>query len=344
MNNVNNKRQKKMVVIGGGTGLPVILKELKKQNVDITAIVTAADDGGSSGIIRDYINIVPPGDIRNCLIALSDMPQLYKDIFQYRFDSKDAFFSGHAIGNLIIAALAEMKGSVFDAIRLLSVMLNIKGRIYASAEEPLVLYAEFEDGTIAKGESQIVKHNKKIKRVYVKPVDEDREAMASREVIQAIHEADIVILGPGSLYTSILPNLMIQEIGKAVLETEAEVVYICNIMTQLGETENFSDADHIKVLHGHLNARFIDTVLVNTERVPEEYLNQQADEEYLLQVRHDFQALREENCRVISADFLNVKDGGVYHDGEKVAMEILNLASSTRTNGKIHWRSQAKPI
>lgn len=344
MNNPNSKRQKKMVVIGGGTGLPVILKELKKQNVDITAIVTAADDGGSSGIIRDYINIVPPGDIRNCLIALSEMPDLYKEIFQYRFDSKDDFFSGHAIGNLIIAALAEMKGSVFDAIRLLSVIMNIKGRIYAAAEEPLTLFAEFEDGTTAKGESQIVKHRKKIERVYVKPADESREAKASRDVIECIHNADIVILGPGSLYTSILPNLMIEELGKAVLETEAEVVYICNIMTQLGETENFSDADHVKVLHRHLNARFIDTVLVNTERVPDQYLNQQADEEYLLQVTHDFQSLREENCRVISADFLNMKEGGVYHDGEKVAMEVLNLASSTRTNPKFHLKTSTKSI
>lgn len=328
----SKRRQKSMVVIGGGTGLPVILKHLKQYNVDLTAIVTVADDGGSSGAIRDYVNIIPPGDIRNCMNALSDLPELYKEIFQYRFDSSDDFFSGHAIGNLVIAALAEMKGNIFDAVRLLSIMMQVKGKIYAAAEEPLTLYAQFEDGEIVKGESQIANHRKKIERVAVKPLDETREAKASRDVIRSIREADIIVIGPGSLYTSILPNLMISDLGKAVVESEAEVVYICNIMTQLGETENFSDADHVKVLHKHLNHKFINTVLVNTEEVPEEYLDQQADEEYLFQVRHDFQALRDENCRVISADFLNVKEGGVYHDGEKVASEIMNLTSSMRVN------------
>ncbi len=327
----NPSRTKKIVVIGGGTGLPVILEELKNHNTDITAIVTVADDGGSSGIIRDHVNIVPPGDIRNCMIALSDMPKLEKDIFQYRFHSKDSFFSGHAIGNLIIVALTEMKGSIFDAIRLLSVMMGVKGKIYAAADEPLSLYAEFKDGTVVKGESKIAKGRKKIERVYVKPLDETREAVASRHVINSILEADMVVIGPGSLYTSILPNLMIHDLGQAVIDTKAEKVYICNIMTQLGETEGFTDAEHIKVLHDHLKANVIDTVLVNTEKVPDEYLNQQADEEYLLQVRHDFKGLREENCRVISADFLDMKNGGVYHDGKKVVSELINLISNIKT-------------
>ena len=331
MNTKPKKRQKRIVVIGGGTGLPVILKNLKQYDVDLTAIVTVADDGGSSGVIRDYVNIIPPGDIRNCMIALSDVPEIYKDIFQYRFDSNDDFFSGHAIGNLIIAALAEMKGSVFDAVRLLSAMMSVKGRIYAAAEEPLTLYAKYQDGTSARGESVIGRIRKPIDYVYVKPLDETREAHAARDVIRSIEEADIILIGPGSLYTSILPNLMIGDLGEAVLKTKAEVVYICNIMTQLGETENFSDADHLKVLHKHMGRPFINTVLVNTERVPDAVLNQQADEEYLLQVTHDFKALRDENCRVISADFLNLKDGGVYHDGDKVAQEIMNLSSSMPT-------------
>lgn len=331
MNTKSKKRKKKIVVIGGGTGLPVILKHLKQYDVDLTAIVTVADDGGSSGVIRDYVNIIPPGDIRNCMIALSEVPDIYKDIFQYRFDSNDDFFSGHAIGNLIIAALTEMKGNVFDAVRLLSVMMHVKGRIYAAADEPLTLYAQYEDGTMAKGESVIGHNRKPIDHVYVKPLDETREAHAARDVIRSIEEADIILIGPGSLYTSILPNLMIGDLGQAVLNAQAEVVYICNIMTQLGETENFSDADHVRVLHKHMGRPFINTVLVNTERVPDEVLNQQADEEYLFQVTHDFKGLREENCRVISADFLNLKDGGVYHDGEKVACEIMTLSSSMPT-------------
>lgn len=334
-NHKQTKRMKKIVVLGGGTGLPIILKQLKKYNVDLTAIVTVADDGGSSGIIRDYVNIVPPGDIRNCMVALSDLPDIQKKVFQYRFDSSDDFFSGHAIGNLIIAALAEMQGSVFDAIRLLSIMMDVKGRIYGAAEEPLSLYAKFEDGEIVKGESKIANSRKPIEKVYVKPLDETREAEASRDVIRSIEEADIIILGPGSLYTSLLPNLMISDLGEAITNSPAEIVYICNIMTQLGETENFSDADHVRVLHEHLGKSFINTVLVNTERVPDKYLDQQADEEYLFQVSHDFQGLRAENCRVISADFLNLKEGGVYHDGEKVAREILTLSSSMWMNDSI---------
>jgi len=334
--NPPRKKGPKITVIGGGTGLPVLLRNLRKRDADVTAIVTVADDGGSSGIIRDYMNVVPPGDIRNCMIALSPMNALQKEIFQYRFNSDDQFFAGHAIGNLIIAALTEMRGNIFDAIRLLSRMMVVEGHVYPAAEEPLLLRAEFQDGTIVDGESKLVKYRKKIKRVSVHCYDENRELdesrtpMAAREVINAIMEADMVVLGPGSLYTSILPNLMISDIGQAVCETKAEVVYICNIMTQLGETEHFTDADHVRVLHDHLGTKFIDTVLVNTEAVPEEYLNQQKNEEYLYQVKYDFQGLRDEGCRVVSSDFIKLREKGVYHDGEKVIDELFRLLQSAR--------------
>ena len=334
--NPPRKKGPKITVIGGGTGLPVLLRNLRKRDADVTAIVTVADDGGSSGIIRDYMNVVPPGDIRNCMIALSPMNALQKEIFQYRFNSDDQFFAGHAIGNLIIAALTEMRGNIFDAIRLLSRMMAVEGHVYPAAEEPLLLRAEFQDGTIVDGESKLVKYRKKIKRVSVhcydenRKLDDSRTPMAAREVINAIMEADMVVLGPGSLYTSILPNLMISDIGKAVCETKAEVVYICNIMTQRGETEHFTDADHVRVLHDHLGTRFIDTVLVNTEAVPEEYLNQQKNEEYLYQVKYDFQGLRDEGCRVVSSDFIRLREKGVYHDGEKVIDELFRLLQSAR--------------
>lgn len=334
--NPPRKKGPKITVIGGGTGLPVLLRNLRKRDADVTAVVTVADDGGSSGIIRDYMNVVPPGDIRNCMIALSPMNALQKEIFQYRFNSDDQFFAGHAIGNLIIAALTEMRGNIFDAIRLLSRMMVVEGHVYPAAEEPLLLRAEFQDGTIVDGESKLVKYRKKIKRVSVHCYDENRELdesrtpTAAREVINAIMEADMVVLGPGSLYTSILPNLMISDIGRAVCETKAEVVYICNIMTQRGETEHFTDADHVRVLHDHLGTKFIDTVLVNTEAVPEEYLNQQKNEEYLYQVKYDFQGLRDEGCRVVSSDFIKLREKGVYHDGEKVIDELFRLLQSAR--------------
>ncbi len=331
------KKGPKITVIGGGTGLPVLLRNLRKQDAEVTAIVTVADDGGSSGVIRDYMNVVPPGDIRNCMIALSPMNTLQKEIFQYRFNSDDQFFAGHAIGNLIIAALTEMRGNIFDAIRLLSRMMAVEGHVYPAAEEPLLLRAEFQDGTIVDGEAELVKLRKKIKRVSVhcyddhRRLDESRTPTAAREVINAIMEADMVVLGPGSLYTSILPNLMIQDIGEAVCTTDAEVVYICNIMTQRGETEHFTDADHVKVLHEHLGRQFIDTVLVNTEEVPAEYLNQQKNEEYLYQVKYDFQGLRDQGCRVISSDFIRLREKGVYHDGTKVIDELFRLLQSART-------------
>lgn len=325
------KNGPKITVIGGGTGLPVLLRKLREQDSEVTAIVTVADDGGSSGVIRDYMNVVPPGDIRNCLTALSPMDRLQKDIFQYRFKSDDQFFAGHAIGNLIIAALTEMKNNnIFDAIRLLSRMMSIEGHVYPAAEEPLLLRAEFEDGTIVDGESELVKYRKKIKHVSVHTYDATREPVAARDVIRSIMEADMVVIGPGSLYTSILPNLMIHDIGRAICETKAEVVYICNIMTQLGETEYFSDSDHVRVLHDHLGEPFIDTVIVNTEIVPDEYLNQQKNEEYLYQVKYDFQGLREQGCRVISADLLRLKESGVYHDGQKVVDELYTLLRSVK--------------
>ena len=324
--NPSRKKGPKITVIGGGTGLPVLLRNLRKRDADVTAIVTVADDGGSSGIIRDYMNVVPPGDIRNCMIALSPMNALQKEIFQYRFNSDDQFFAGHAIGNLIIAALTEMRGNIFDAIRLLSRMMAVEGHVYPAAEEPLLLRAEFQDGTIVDGEAELVKYRKKIKRVSVhcydenRKLDESRTPTAAREVINAIMEADMVVLGPGSLYTSILPNLMISDIGQAVCETKAEVVYICNIMTQRGETEHFTDADHVRVLNRHLGQNFIDTVLVNVEKVPQDYMNSNQFDEYLIQVEHDFAGLQEQVPRVVSSNFLCLENGG-----KSVVDELMNL-------------------
>lgn len=326
MMNIKKVRKPKIVVIGGGTGLPVILNGLKAKQADVTAIVTVADDGGSSGSLRNYANVVPPGDIRNVLLSLSDMSDQHKDIFQYRFDTADNFLAGHSIGNLIIAAMAEMQGSVFEAIQTLSEMMGVDGHVYPAAEEPLILHAIFEDGTKIAGESKIAKESKKIEKVYVTANEDTHEVKASREILKAIHEADMVVLGPGSLFTSILPNLMINDLGQAVVETTAEVVYICNIMTQLGETENFTDSDHVSVLHKHLGKNFIDTVLVNTECVPEHYINHEKYEEYLVQVAHNFTGLSKEVPRVISDNFLLFRDEGVFHDGNKVVEELFRLA------------------
>ena len=325
-----SKLNYKVAVIGGGTGLPVILRGLKRIDAEISAIVTVADDGGSSGIIRDYIDVVPPGDIRNCMSALSDADDILIDMFQYRFNTDDDFLAGHAIGNLLIAALKEMRGSLPEALDILSNYMKIKGKILPAAIEPLVLHALFEDGSIAVGESKIAKHRKKIERVLVTTMQGEPAIEATPHVVEVIEQADMIVLGPGSLYTSILPNLMIEEIKQALIRTKAQVVYICNIMTQLGETERFTDADHVRVLHEHLGARFVDTVLVNAAEVPADYIENQPNEEYLLQVAHDFNGLREQGCRVVSGDFLSMKNGGAYHDTEQVVAELRYLLESAR--------------
>ncbi|WP_283583810.1 gluconeogenesis factor YvcK family protein [Limosilactobacillus difficilis] len=316
----------KIVVIGGGTGLPVILRGLRDKDVDITAVVTVADDGGSSGVLRNYVNVVPPGDIRNALVALSDLPKLEQDIFQYRFDSNDKFLAGHAIGNLIISALSEMQGNIFTAVQKLSGMMKIRGHVFPVANEPLTLNAEFTDGKKLSGESEITKAHSRIKRVWVTPSEDSdqHEAAAMPEVISAIMNADEIVLGPGSLFTSILPNLMIKNVGEAVRKTKAEVIYVCNIMTQKGETDNFTDADHVRVLNQHIGQNFIDTVLVNIQPIPEDYINFQQWNEISRPVGHNFRGLREQGCRVISSNFVRLRDNGAFHDQESVAAELLN--------------------
>ncbi len=229
-----------------------------------------------------------------------------------------------------------MRDGIFDAVQELSQMLKVDGHVYPASNTPLTLNATFSDGTTLAGEAEITGAGKHIKRVFVTESDlnNPEPPKAVHQVIDAIMDADVVVLGPGSLFTSILPNLMISNLGDAVKKTNAEVIYIVNIMTQKGETEHFTDADHVRVLHNHLGENFVDTVLVNIAPVPSNYLDRQKYDEYLVPVEHDYQALRDMGCRVISADFLKLRDHGVFHDGNKVANEILNLAFQVGTEKK----------
>lgn len=330
----NNKTAPKVVVIGGGTGVSVILKRLRDKHIDITAIVSVADDGGSSGILRQNKNTMPPGDVRNVLVALSQLPQEYKELFQYRFDESHSTLAGHALGNLIITAMTEMKEDFHQGVQILSKMMKVRGKVLPVTNQPLNLHAEYTDGTRVQGEEKIPKIRKEIERVYVTSGKMNKPVQAGEGVVSAILDADLIVLGPGSLYTSILPNLMVKEVKEAMLETEATVLYICNIMTQRGETENFSDADHVKVLHKHLGKSFLDVVLVNNGQVDAGYLQLETQDESLLQVKHDFQALKKECPLIVSDDFLKLEEAGVYHDGEKVAEEIYDIALNLQGRGK----------
>lgn len=315
----------KMTVIGGGTGISIILKSLRNEAVDITAVVTVADDGGSSGELRNAMQLAPPGDLRNVLLAMSDMPKFYERVFQYRFNENDGALAGHPLGNLIIAGISEMQGSTYNAIQILTKFFHITGKIYPSSEQALTLHAVFKDGHEVAGESSIAKYQGMIDHVYVTNTYNDQKPQASRKVVEAILESDMIVLGPGSLFTSILPNLVIPEIKEALRQTKAEVVYICNIMTQYGETEQFSDADYVAVLNQHLGRDLIDTVLVNVANVPQAYMNSNKFDEYLVQVDHDFAGLCKAAKRVISSYFLRLENGGAFHDGNLVVEELMNL-------------------
>ena len=258
-------RGPKVVAIGGGTGLSTMLKGIKNITNNITAVVTVGDDGGSSGRLREEMGVLPPGDIRNCIAALADDEDLVTKLFQYRFKTGEGL-GGHSFGNLFLTAMCAITGDMFRAVIESSKVLSIRGRVLPSTLDDMRLVAVMEDGTIIKGESNIPESGKKIKKLFTEP----ECCRPLDDVVLAIQEADLIILGPGSLYTSIIPNLLIKEITSALEKSVAKKIYVCNIMTQPGETDNFSVSDHIKTILEHADGKkIIDTVLVN-DFLPEE--------------------------------------------------------------------------
>jgi uncharacterized cofD-like protein len=311
--------QPKIVIIGGGTGLPVLLRGLKKYPLDITAVVTVADDGGSSGRLRNEMDIPPPGDIRNVLAALSDVEPLIEEMFQHRFKTSNEL-SGHSLGNLILAAMTSITGNFVHAIQEMSKVLNVNGRVLPAATESVILHAEMEDGTTVSGESKIPYSGKKIKRVYLTP----EVARPLPETIHAIRQADLIIIGPGSLYTSILPNLLVPKLGQEVARARAKKVYICNLMTQAGETLDYTASDHVKALYSHMKCAFIDTILVNSENIPESILSRYS-EEYAKPVHFDFNQLYELGLEVVQGEIMTLENGVIRHDTKEVANILYTL-------------------
>jgi uncharacterized cofD-like protein len=327
-NDLESKKHN-VVVIGGGTGLPVILRGLKQKKVNITAIVNVSDDGGSSGRLCQEMDTVPPGDLRNVLAALSNLTSNKLSLFQYRFAKGDHGLAGHSLGNLVISALTEMHDGINAAVQELSQMMKITGRVYPASNERLRLYAEFKDNSYMSGEHEISYAHKQIKRVWVENyADINKEPKTSQAVLDSIINADQIILGPGSLFTSILPNLMISNLGDAILKSHAQIVYICNIMTQSGETEHFTDADHVKILNQHLGSNFVDIALVNTQVVPTNQIDYQKFNEIEEPVQHDNDAFKKMGCRVITDNFLKVTNDGAFHDANKVADTLMKLSYS----------------
>jgi uncharacterized cofD-like protein len=263
----NNKlaRGPKIVAIGGGTGLSTLLRGLKTYTNNITAIVTVGDDGGSSGILREDHGIIPPGDIRNCIAALASEEELMTSLFQYRFKSGGGL-GGHSFGNLFLTAMSAVTGDMLSAIRTSSNVLNIRGRVLPSTLEPITLIAEMEDGSLIRGESQIPEAKGKIKRLFCEPFN----AKPTDEAIEAILQADVIILGPGSLFTSVIPNLLLKEIREAMqANTHAPKIYVANIVTQPGETDDMSLSQHVEAIEAHADHLFQFDMVVASSALPE---------------------------------------------------------------------------
>ncbi|MDL2280730.1 YvcK family protein [Selenomonadales bacterium OttesenSCG-928-I06] len=311
-------RDLSITVIGGGTGLPVLLRGIKYLTKNITAVVTAADDGGSSGRLREDLGIIPIGDLRNCLIALATTEPLMEKLFQYRFGGTGQI-AGHSMGNLLLAALTEIIGDVEIALKETSKVLAVRGRVLPSTKERINLVAKMTDGSIVQGESKIPLAGKKIESVYIEPAD----AKALKSVIDAIYTSNICILGPGSLYTSVLPNLLIKEVEKALKETEAPKVYICNVMTQPGETDGYTAKDHVKAIIDHVGDGCIDYVLVNVEEVADD-LKEVYAKEGSEPVKVDIAEIEKLGVKVIKADLIS-ETNLVRHDPLKLYQALISL-------------------
>lgn len=252
-------RGPRIVAVGGGTGLSMLLSGAKNITNNLTAIVSVGDDGGSSGRLREEMGILPPGDIRHCITALADDEDLVNKLFKYRFTNGEGL-EGHSFGNLFLTALYDITGDMVSAVRASSRVLSIRGRVLPATLDDMKLVAEMEDGRIIHGESTIPEAHGKIKRLFTEPAN----CKALPDVIQAIRDAELIILGPGSLYTSVIPNLLVKEISEEIIKSKAKKIYVCNIMTQPGETDNYTVSDHLKALIQHASSnKIVDAVLVN---------------------------------------------------------------------------------
>lgn len=317
----------KVVTIGGGTGTSTMLRGLKEFTSNITAVITVADDGGGSGTLRNDLGMLPPGDIRNCLIALAETEPIMEKLLNYRFT--EGYLKGQSFGNLFLAAMNGICDSFEKAVKHMGEVLAVTGRVFPVTEENVFLLAELEDGTLIRGESNIghhhLTHPGRIKRVMfdkenVKPLP---------QVLDAIRDADIIVFGPGSLYTSIIPNLLVDGVANAVFESRAMKIYVCNIMTQPGETENYTVSDHIRTLHNHAKRPLTDICLVNCGEIDNNILRRYA-EDGAEKVRIDASEVKKMGIRLIEEDLVKIKNGLVRHDSLKLAQTIIDIYNRSK--------------
>ncbi|WP_129596595.1 gluconeogenesis factor YvcK family protein [Anaerophilus nitritogenes] len=315
----------KVVVIGGGTGLSVLLRGLKKYTANITAIVTVADDGGGSGVLREDLGMLPPGDIRNCILALANTEPIMEKLLQYRF--LEGQLKGQSFGNLLIAAMNGISDGFEEAIKKINDVLAVTGKVLPVTTENITLYAKLKNGKVIKGESQIPLKAKEfespIEKVFIKPSN----VAALQDAVDEIFYADVIILGPGSLYTSIIPNLLVEDIKKAIKESLATKVYISNVMTQPGETDGYSVTKHIESILDYLKLDKIDYIFANNKEIPKETL-----EKYILDgaipikpSKEDYEYLKKNNIQMIEGSFVDIKKNYIRHDADKISKKIIEL-------------------
>lgn len=318
----------KIVTIGGGTGLSTLLKGIKNYSSEITALVTMADDGGGSGVLRRSFGMLPPGDVRNCLLALSDIEPEMNTLLSHRFEKGE--LKGQSFGNLFLLAMNEIYGSFEEAVKMASSILRVKGTVMPITVNDVNIEATYDDKSKAFGESilpaEAIKDNKKIKRVELCP--NDVEPLDG--VITAINKADIILIGPGSLYTSIIPNLLVKGVTEAIISSAAKKIYVQNVMTQHGETDDMSVKDHVEAIFEHSDKIF-DSIIINNKVLSED-LKKKYQEEYQEQIfltDGDKKFLEEEAIDYIEGDCL---DGGDYarHDSEKLSNMIIDYYIRTR--------------
>lgn len=311
-----NDNDKKIVVLGGGTGQSVLLSGLKRFPFDITAVVSVCDDGKSTGKLRKEFNIPAMGDIRRVLIALSETEDIIGELVNYRFKT-DGDFDGHTVGNIMLTALTDIFGSMSAGIKQVTKILNLKGTVLPLTDDNVTLMGEMEDGSIVEGEHHITLSSKKIKKVFYKD-----KAKVNKEVISKIEDADAIVLSMGSIYTSIIPNLLCKEVIDAIDRSNAKIIYVCNIFTQPGETDGFSVSDHIKLLNNYLGKRKIDTVITNNEKI-----SKTIQKKYETLEQKDLVKIDDKNIDIenVKKPLIKIEDEMIRHDSVKLALEIMNI-------------------
>lgn len=322
---------KKVVVLGGGTGQSTLLRGLKLFPMEISAVVSVCDDGQSTGRLREEFNTFAVGDIRKVIVSLSETEPLFEELLNYRFNTTSDL-NGHTVGNLLLTALGNITGNMQEGIETIGKVLKLRGKVLPFTLDNPVLMAKMKDGSIVMGEHNITKSSKEIEKVYY-----EKQVTVNPRVLKEIEEADLIILSMGSLYTSIIPDLLSKEILDAIDQSHAKIMYICNMMTQPGETDNFKASDHVRVLNRYLGQKKISIVIANTGTIPDHMLEKYRTEEQKNPVIFDAENFK--NIEVIAKDYVSVVENVIRYKPNKLALDIYSYLTESE-EGNVIYRNR----